>query len=365
VYATVPPNEPDTVYRYSDLNLIALGELIELQSGLPLDRYLAEHITEPLGLRDTGYNPPAEKLDRIAATEYQPSTGRGMVRGSVHDENAWALNGVAGHAGVFSTAWDLAVLAQTLLNEGRYGGTRILQPQTVRQMLTNYNQAFPGNDHGLGFDLYQWTYMDAMATPGTAGHTGFTGTSVVIDPAADAFAILLTNRVHPSRDWGSIHPYRGAVARALSRAIPVRPAAGRDAWFSGIADGATHDLSLALTLPEGEKRFTFRLWYDTQPVKDVGRLEVSWDGGATWTPLAGEIDGAPNDGVFTGWSGRRWHRASFDLGERAGEAILRWRYTTDAAYAGRGIYVDEVKVRGRRGPIRGEWRSNGWVLSRD
>lgn len=353
VYATAPPDEPNTVYRYSDLNLIVLGELIETLSGMPLDAFIAANVTEPLGLRDTGFNPPAEKLDRIAATEYQPSTGRGMVRGSVHDENAWSLDGVAGHAGVFSTAYDLAVLCQALLNGGRYGGERILRADTVRQLLTNYNQQFPGHDHGLGFELNQRQYMDAMATPFSAGHTGYTGTDLVIDPEADAFVILLTNRVHPSRDWGSIQPDRRGVARAVARAIPVRPATGRDAWFSGIADAATHDLTLAHRLRRGANCLTFRLWYDTEPNFDRGRLELSRDGGASWQEL----------GAYTGWSGRQWHRVTVALGDGPGDALLRWRYETDAAQAGRGVYVDDVRVNGRW--ARGEWRPVGWTLSPD
>ncbi|KPC69425.1 beta-lactamase, partial [Thermoactinomyces vulgaris] len=110
-------------YEYSDLNLIVLGKILEIVAEKPLDALVDELICEPLGLKDTGYN-PADRA-RTAATEYQPWTGRGMVHGEAHDENAWAFGGVAGHAGVFATAWDLAVFGQMILNGGRYGGTEI------------------------------------------------------------------------------------------------------------------------------------------------------------------------------------------------------------------------------------------------
>src|SRR5690606_17462448 len=117
-------NEPGSTYEYSDLNLITLGVLVERVSGKSLDELVADGITSPLAMADTGYNPSPAKRDRIAATEYQAAPPRGMVHGEVHDENAWSLGGVAGHAGVFSTADDMAVLAQALLNGGSYDGER-------------------------------------------------------------------------------------------------------------------------------------------------------------------------------------------------------------------------------------------------
>lgn len=117
-----PGAEPGTRYVYSDLGLIALGVLVERVTGRPLAALVADGVTAPLGMTDTGYNPGPQRRSRIAATEYQPYAGRGMVWGEVHDENAWSLGGVAGHAGVFSTAADLAVLCQSLLNGGEYRG---------------------------------------------------------------------------------------------------------------------------------------------------------------------------------------------------------------------------------------------------
>ena len=194
-------------------------------TGKTLDKLVADGITKPLQMRDTGYNPDPKKKPRIAATEFQTAPPRGMVWGSVHDENAWSLGGVAGHAGVFSTADDLAVLAQTFLNGGSYRGARILKESSVTAMITNFNQAFPGNDHGLGFELNQRWYMGGLSGPRTAGHTGYTGTSIVIDFDSRSFAILLTNRVHPSRNWGSNNPARRAVVARPRAGARRRPAA--------------------------------------------------------------------------------------------------------------------------------------------
>ncbi|WP_165953997.1 serine hydrolase domain-containing protein [Streptomyces sp. 8K308] len=206
-------------YRYSDLGLIVLGALAERATGRGLDALVAELVTGPLGLADTRYNPPAAWRERIAATEYQPWTGRGMVRGSVHDENAYRMGGVAGHAGVFATAWDVAVLAQTMLDGGRYGGKRLLGERWVREMVTDHNGGLgEGAARGLGWQLNQPSYMGRLASPTAFGHTGFTGTSVVADAATGVLLVLLTNRVHPGRDRGRDGAYRLAPAAALAAA---------------------------------------------------------------------------------------------------------------------------------------------------
>jgi CubicO group peptidase (beta-lactamase class C family) len=334
VYAVQPVSAPGTAYLYSDLNMIVLASIVEFVTGSTLDDVVRRGITEPLGLRDTGYNPPASARPRIAATEDQP--GRGMVWGGVHDENAFALGGVAGHAGVFSTVRDLAVLAQTVLNGGAYGRVRILSAASTALLLTNFNGAFPGNDHGLGFELYQQWYMGAMGTPYSAGHTGFTGTTLVIDPTTQSFLVFLTNRVHPSRDWGSINPPRRAVADAVARAVPVRPDRGPTAWFSGMGNART--ATLTLPVPAGAAAVRFSLWYDTEPRFDPVTLESSVDGGHTWTALPFSL--GPS-GVVSGFEGRQWLSASAAL---PAVGLVRWRYSTDGAYQGRGVYVDAIRV---------------------
>ncbi|MFF4255095.1 serine hydrolase [Streptomyces sp. NPDC001663] len=354
VFDEAPINPPGTKYLYSDLNLISLQLVLERITGRPLDVLLRDEITAPLDLDRTRYNPPASWKPKIAATEdaRKPWSGldRGLVWGEVHDENAYSLGGVAGHAGVFSCAWDLAVLGRTLLNGGRYGRARILRPESVELMFTDFNTAFPGDEHGLGFELYQHWYMGAMATPRTAGHTGFTGTSLVLDPTTDSFLVVLGNSVHPVRSWRSGSAPRVAAGNNLARAAPVRPAHGRTAWFSGMASAASATLTLpALDTTSEDVRLCAALWWDTEPQSDVLILEATTDGGTTWQPVPfttvrrGEDPQEHPSGSVTGWSGRAWHRVTAALPAHAGLA-LRWRYTTDKLYVGRGAYVDGLRV---------------------
>lgn len=365
-----PNTTPGTTYLYSDLNLIALGEVAARVSGKSLDKLVADGITKPLQLRDTGYNPDPKKKPRIAATEYQSTPPRGMVWGSVHDENAWSLDGVAGHAGIFSTADDMAVLAQTFLNGGSYRGARILKESSVTAMVTNFTQAFPGNDHGLGFELNQRWYMGGLSGPRTAGHTGYTGTSLVIDFDSRSFAILLSNRVHPSRSWGSNNPARRAVAQGLALALGVTPRHGKDAWFSGTTDASTTTLAAKVAVPAEGARVAFDLFVDTED-SDLLYLESSTDG-TTWTkvPFTVRDRGSviDTDGTISGSGDRHWHQASAELG--GGDQTLRWRYTTDPLYQGRGVYVDGVRITaGDRVLFDGErtpdsFIASGWRLSR-
>ena len=345
VMDVAPRTTPGTNYEYSDLNLITLGVLVERVTGNTLDEVVADRITKPLGMVDTGYNPPAAKLDRIAATEFQTAPGRGMIRGSVHDENAWSLGGVAGHAGVFSTAGDMAVLAQTILNGGTYRGKRILRPETVTAMLANHNEDFPGHDHGFGFELNQMWYMGGLSGPHTAGHTGYTGTDMVIDPASRSFAILLTNRVHPSRNWGSINIARETLCGGLARALAVKPRHGRDSWYSGLGDASSALLTTVQLHPSGPVRVNFDVFVDTERT-DRLVFEATTDG-VTWVavPLSVRGRGAPEEAVnsLSGNGHRAWWRASARL-PYAAEITLRWRFVTDARYTGRGVNLDEIVV---------------------
>ncbi|MGW0827248.1 serine hydrolase [Streptomyces sp. NPDC002845] len=354
IWNEAPLNPPGTTYLYSDLNLISLQLALEEITGRTLDALLHDEITAPLGMHRTRYNPPASWKPGIAATEDArlPWSGldRGLVWGEVHDENAFSLGGVAGHAGVFSTAWDLAVLGRTLLNGGAYGRARILRPESVELMFTDFNTAFPGDEHGLGFELYQHWYMGAMATPRTAGHTGFTGTSLVLDPTTDSFLVLLGNSVHPVRSWRSGSAPRVAAANHLARAVPVRPARGRTSWFSGMSNATTATLTLpTLDTTADGPRLRCALWWDTEPRSDALFLEASPDGSDTWQPVPfttvrdGEDAREHPAGSATGWSGRVWHRLTAELPQASG-LILRWRYATDRLYVGRGAYVDGLRV---------------------
>ncbi|MCX5555193.1 serine hydrolase [Streptomyces sp. NBC_00038] len=383
IWNEAPLNPPGTKYLYSDLNLISLQLVLEKITGRTLDTLLREEITAPLGMHRTRYNPPASWKPKIAATEDArlPWSGlnRGLVWGEVHDENAYSLGGVAGHAGVFSCAWDLAILGRTLLNGGAYGRARILEPETVDLMFTDFNTAFPGDEHGLGFELYQHWYMGAMATPRTAGHTGFTGTSLVLDPTTDSFLIVLGNSVHPARSWRSGSAPRVAAANNLARAVPVRPARGRTSWFSGMTGTTTATLTLpALDTATGPARLRCALWWDTEPQADRLSLESSADGGTTWQPVPfttaphGEEPQEHPTGSVTGWSGRVWHRLTADL-PQARQLTTRWRYATDQLYVGRGAYVDALRVDSGHQVLFDEARpadaarivAVGWVASRD
>ncbi|TDO93298.1 serine hydrolase domain-containing protein [Enemella evansiae] len=346
VMNATPTNPPDTVYRYSDLNLIALGVMVERLTGQGLDTAVAERITRPLGMTDTGYNPTDKR--RTAATEYQTAPPRGMVWGEVHDENAWSLGGVAGHAGVFSTAGDLAILSQTLLNGGSYNKNRILKPESVDLLTRNFNSKFPGNDHGLGFELNQRWYAEGLSAPKEAGHTGYTGTSIVIDFASRSFAVLLTNRVHPSRDWGSVNPARRDWAQGLALSMPVRPDKGPDAWFTGVTNKTTATLDLPLQVGGSGASVRFDAMVDVEET-DPLVLERSTDGGATWTKVPFTVqlsdgESLATDGSWATSGVRRWVRIDASL--PAGAQTLRWRHTTDAIYLGRGVYVDDIQVRG-------------------
>jgi CubicO group peptidase (beta-lactamase class C family) len=384
IWNEAPLNAPGTKYLYSDLNLISLQLVLEKITGRTLDTLLREEITAPLGMHRTRYNPPASWKPKIAATEDArlPWSGlnRGLVWGEVHDENAYSLGGVAGHAGVFSCAWDLAILGRALLNGGAYGRARILEPETVDLMFTDFNTAFPGDEHGLGFELYQHWYMGAMATPRTAGHTGFTGTSLVLDPTTDSFLIVLGNSVHPVRSWRSGSAPRVATANNLARAVPVRPARGRTSWFSGTASATTATLALpVLDIGAGPARLRCALWWDTEPQSDLLFLEASTDSGATWQPVpfttaAPHVD-EPQEhptGSVTGWSGRVWHRLTADL-PQSRQLSTRWRYRTDQLYVGRGAYVDGLRVESGDRVVFDEARpadaarieAVGWVESGD
>lgn len=204
-----PPGEK---YIYSDLGPIALGRIVEIVSGTTLDRFLAREVIGPLGMWDTTYNPPSSWRTRIAATECQPPEKRGTLRGQVHDGNAWALGGVAGHAGLFSTASDLARFGQMMLNGGELDGVEILTPETVATMTRPQEPSGSGGYVGLIWELNEPWYMGEMASPTTFGHTGYTGTSIVVSPERKLVVVLLTNRLHPQDLHASLARVRSQVA---------------------------------------------------------------------------------------------------------------------------------------------------------
>lgn len=222
---------PGRAYRYSSVGLMVLAQLVEKVTGSTLERALRDGITKPLGLRDTGFRPltwlsESDARSRLVATDARSS--RGLLRGVVHDDVANHLGGVAGHAGIFSTAADVAVLAQALLDGGSYRGVRILAEATVRKMLTNFNAGLPAidaerpgrpADHGLGVMLNQPWFMGRLASVQTFGHTGFTGTSFVVDRRRRLVLVLLSNRAHPNWSWANPDPMRVAVTNTIVDAL--------------------------------------------------------------------------------------------------------------------------------------------------
>ncbi len=182
---------------YSDVGIIVLGEIVKKVGGLSLAKYADENIFQSLGMNTTFYNPPKEKLNRIVPTEINIE-GK-LIKGYVHDENAFALGGVAGHAGLFSTTRDLAIFSQMMLNKGLYGWKRIFQSETV-ELFTQYSDTNKKTSRRLGWDAPSGKSSGGVYLSNSSfGHTGFTGTSLWIDPENNVIVILLTNAVHPRR----------------------------------------------------------------------------------------------------------------------------------------------------------------------
>jgi len=216
-FATPLDTLPGVRMVYSDIGAILLGKIVERVSGQRLDQYLAQHAFGPLGMHETQYRPDSSLLSRIAPTERDPWRGR-LVRGEVHDENAYALGGISGHAGLFSTAHDLSRLAQAYLNGGALDGARLAKAATIRQFTTVEDSAF--SSRALGWDTPSDRSSAGHFIERPAfGHTGFTGTSLWIAPQHDLYVLLLTNRVNPTRERNGIGRVRVQVADAAMRAL--------------------------------------------------------------------------------------------------------------------------------------------------
>jgi CubicO group peptidase (beta-lactamase class C family) len=209
VYAAQPVHAPGSLVAYTNINSMLLGDVIAAVCAAPLDAAIAELISVPLGLTATQFNPPAELRERIAPTEWDKEWRGGLVHGQVHDESAYALGGVAGHAGLFSTAADLARLMQLWLHGGAWGGRQLLREATVAEALRDHTAHLttPGGltlHSGLGWMLDRAYVMGAVPR-GSFGHTGFTGSVLIGVPAVELLLVLLSNRVYPQR---TPPPYR-------------------------------------------------------------------------------------------------------------------------------------------------------------
>jgi CubicO group peptidase (beta-lactamase class C family) len=210
---------PGTTTGYSDWDLILLQLIIERITGQELDVFVRDRIFAPLGMREAGFRPGVPR-DRIAATEQDSARG-GLIWGEVHDPNAWAIGGVAGHAGLFGSARDLAVFAQMLLDGGEYGAVRILRPQTIARWTA---PQVAGSSRALGWDTPSGeSSAGRFFSTRSFGHTGYTGTSIWMDPERGLFVVLLTTRVNPTAQNQKQAPLRRAIADAVQNAILDAP----------------------------------------------------------------------------------------------------------------------------------------------
>lgn len=224
ILATGPVAEPGRQVLYSDINFEVLGVLVERVSGEPLEVYCQRHIFQPLGMRDTGFLPAENRFSRIAPTH--PASA-GLSRGGVHDPAAALMGGVSGHAGLFSSADDLALFARMLLNEGRQGRQRILRPQSVALLFQPQSPIGAPGWRGAGWalDAPLVANRDTLAPVGVIGHTGFTGTGLWIDRVTQRFLIVLSNRVYLEGS-GDAQPLRHQLLALLASLEPPRvPAA--------------------------------------------------------------------------------------------------------------------------------------------
>ena len=236
----VPATPPGQRFVYSDINFFLLGDIVRRVSGQTLDKFAKQEIFDPLGMKDTQFLPAGSLRARIAPTEpclpfSWPCDGseRQMLRGVVHDPTARRMGGVAGHAGLFSTAADLAIFCRMLLGGGAYHGARVLSPLAVEKMTTPVPGADP-NVRGLGWDIdssYSSNRGELLPV-GSFGHTGFTGTSLWLDPATGMFVVFLSNRVHPDGK-GDVTPLRARVATVAASAILTEPAGAASRVWTG------------------------------------------------------------------------------------------------------------------------------------
>jgi beta-glucosidase-like glycosyl hydrolase/CubicO group peptidase (beta-lactamase class C family) len=202
--------QPGTKSEYSDLDFILLGEILGRITGRPLAELARERIFEPLGIHTATFNPPKSLRPRIAPTEVDKAFRKRLIRGEVHDENAWAMGGVAGHAGLFCTAGDLSIFAQTMLNGGIYAHRRVLLRATVREFTSAHPLSHASRTLGWVVPTEN-SSSGHYFSAGSYGHTGFTGTSLWIDPEKQLFVVLLTNRVYPTRQNEKLSQLRPAL----------------------------------------------------------------------------------------------------------------------------------------------------------
>jgi SSS family transporter len=223
-FASAPVAAPGVQFRYSDINFITLGALVEKLSGLTLDQYQQQYLAKPLGV-EMRYLPPEVWRSRIAPTQYEQGDHGVILRGVVHDPTSRRMGGVAGHAGLFSTAGDVAIYAQNLLDRLAGRSSRFpLQQLTLEKMTTPGQPATGTALRGLGWDIESpfSSNRGELFPVGSFGHTGFTGTSIWMDPVSDTYVIVMANAVYPKGPTG-INAIRGGVANVVASYVKVHP----------------------------------------------------------------------------------------------------------------------------------------------
>ncbi|HMK60755.1 MAG TPA: serine hydrolase [Dissulfurispiraceae bacterium] len=223
IIAERPQCQPGSCYEYSDINFEILGELVQRIAGQRLDKYCRRNIFDPLGMRDTGFGTSASALIRTAPTEHRQGK---LICGEAHDPTCYAMGGISGHAGLFSTATDLSLFARMMLNGGTLGKARILRADTVEQMTLPQSPRGKSRLRGLGWDIEPPFASNAgeLSPVGAYGHLGYTGTALWIDPITQTFIIVLTNRVHPAGQ-GDVKDLRAGIKALVSANLgPIAPA---------------------------------------------------------------------------------------------------------------------------------------------
>jgi SSS family transporter len=286
-FAATPVTAPGVQFRYSDINFIVLGALVEKLSGLTLDQYQQQHLAQPLGLLHTRFLPPQSWRGRIAPTQYDHGV---MLRGVVHDPTSRRMGGVAGHAGLFSTAGEVAIYAQNLLDRlaGRPSNFPLRQ-LTLEKMTTPGQPATGTALRGLGWDIESpfSSNRGELFPVGSFGHTGFTGTSVWMDPTSDTYVVFMSNAVYPNGPTG-INAIRGAVANAVAAWVQTQPDSGKLA-----AHLTGYNESIA-----GERR-----WQNRNGKVTTGIDVLEQDSFAPLAALAAKHGGALRVGLLTNQTG--------------------------------------------------------------
>src|SRR5271156_1641989 len=282
-FASTPVTAPGVQFRYSDINFIVLGALVEKLSGLTLDQYQKRYLAEPLGVEHMQFLPPESWLGRIAPTQYDQGV---MLRGVVHDPTSRRMGAVAGHAGLFSTAGDVAIYAQNLLDALAGRPSRFpLQQLTLEKMTTPGQPATGTALRGLGWDIESpySSNRGELFPVGSFGHTGFTGTSIWMDPASDTYVVFMSNAVYPNGPTG-INAIRGAVANVVAAWAKLHPDNG-----TLVARLTGYNESIA-----GE-----RLWHDRNGAVSTGIDMLEQDDFAELAALTAKHGGALRVGLLT------------------------------------------------------------------